>query len=71
MDSDDWAILIVTGVITLFIVGGALLVGSLGCERRWKQSGYETSWGPLQGCLIKQGDQWLPEKMLRRFDNDR
>lgn len=40
------------------------------CNSRWAKSGYETSWGPLQGCLIKVDNKWIPDKMLRRFENE-
>ncbi len=48
------------------LIGGAMWLDSASCESRWKGSGMQTSWGPLQGCLVKRKDgTWVPDKMMR------
>lgn len=38
------------------------------CESRWQKSGFEVSWGPIQGCLIKKDGMWIPDKNYRNLD---
>jgi hypothetical protein len=37
------------------------------CHSKWSKSGFATSWGPVQGCLIKVNDKWIPEGSYREI----
>ena len=43
------------------VISASLFVSRQSCHARWKSSGHETSWGPFQGCLIRDGEKWIPE----------
>jgi hypothetical protein len=59
----------IVGVLIIAAALAATLVYFLdrpSCYARWAGS-YETEWGFLSGCRVKVGDQWLPEKSVRKF----
>lgn len=44
----------------------AFWADSASCHSQWRQSGFKTSWGPIQGCLIsKDGRAWIPAENYR------
>ena len=56
--------------LKLFLIVGALaLIGycifsPIQCAARWR--GMETSWGPIQGCLVKtKSGEWVPDDRIR------
>mgnify|MGYP001564355717 CR=1 FL=1 len=64
---------------TLFIVGAfclviSFLVGigygieSVTCEARWRDSGMESSYGLVSGCLIKHEGHWIPQQNYRELE---
>lgn len=61
-----WAILaVVFGIPGFFLFWG---IGSYQCSSQWKRSGFETSYGPVQGCLIsKDGKTWIPADNYREI----
>jgi len=47
----------------------AAIVSSVQCSSRWGHSGLETSWGPIQGCLVKiENGRWIPDDRVREVD---
>lgn len=58
--------------VLAFVVMGVVVflpfmaLDAYSCSSRWAKSGFETSWGPLQGCNIRPpGGRWMPEKNYR------
>jgi hypothetical protein len=50
----------------LFII--LAFISAASCESAWSKSGFETSWGPVQGCLIKMPDgRWIPDESYREI----
>ena len=58
------AVLII-GTILGVVVGALFLFNSYVCSSRWEKSGFATSWGPIQGCLIQHEGRWIPEENYR------
>lgn len=65
------------GGIMLTIIGGGVLVfalivaltmwgTSVSCHASWP--GRETSWGIMQGCLVKVGNEWWPSDNVRTIN---
>lgn len=45
------------------------VLASWGCSSRWAKSDMQTSWGPVQGCLVKTpGGRWVPDDRVRDVD---
>ena len=45
------------------------IVEAVGCHARWKHSGLESSWGPLQGCLVTFPDgRQIPDDRVREIE---
>jgi len=63
MNAEFW----VPVTMVAFVLAVGLSVSALSCHSRWVKSGYETSWGPLQGCNIKVDGRWIPEDRYRDF----
>lgn len=55
-------------VSVIIIVIGVYVFDSMSCKARWRQSGMQTSWGPVQGCLVKVGERWVPDDRVRETD---
>lgn len=48
------------------IIAFAMLADAASCHAKWSGSGYDTRWGPVQGCQVKVADnKWLPSAALR------
>lgn len=61
-----YAALVFSWVIVV-IFGALLWLSSVKCASRWEQSGFETSYGPLQGCLVRHDGRWIPEENYREM----
>ncbi len=36
------------------------------CNAQWERSGFQHSWGPIQGCMIRREDgTWIPAEAYR------
>ena len=57
-------------LIILLVVGlGSCGWSAASCGARWDQSGLDTSWGPIQGCLVQVPDgRWVPSDNVRGVD---
>ena len=48
---------------------GSCAVGSYKCSSRTSMMGLESSWGPIQGCMVKTKKRgWMPIEALREID---
>lgn len=64
-DAELWYCIAVIAVMLI----GALVFSSYRCSSRWAMSGLSTSWGPMQGCLVKMPDgRWIPDDRVRDID---
>ena len=54
-------------IASVGIIGGAFALDAASCHSRWQKSGFQTSWGPMQGCLINVKGQWIPERNYREL----
>jgi len=62
--TDHFTTVLASGLV-LFLFAGFLGLGfwikSARCHSQWNASGFQTDWGPIQGCLIsKDGKIWIP-----------
>lgn len=55
-------------VITAALFAGIIwLVGTYTCSAKWNNSGMNSSWGPVQGCLIQHNGRWIPADNFREM----
>lgn len=59
--------LIIAIVLSVIVYGGLLLVQQYRCDAMWGKSGMETSWGPIQGCLVQSDGRWIPSENFREM----
>ena len=58
-------VLIFAFLLVVFI-GGALVLDNYACHAKAEKQGYVCSWGPIQGCMVKQKDgTWIDYDRLR------
>lgn len=60
-------------VVTVVITGVSLILwvvlSSWQCSSRWADSGLKSSWGPVEGCLVKTpSGRWVPDDRVRDVD---
>lgn len=60
-------------VLTLIFALVSLIVwfiaSSWSCSSRWADSGLQSSWGPIKGCLVKTASgRWVPDDRVRDVD---
>lgn len=57
-------VLCVAALVACFAIVARLEAYS--CNSKWSRSGFETDYGPVQGCLIsKDGKTWIPDENYR------
>lgn len=59
------AVIAIMSAVFGFLIGGAMWLDMASCHSRWRAAGIETSWGPLQQCVIKTETGWVPERVFR------
>ena len=60
---------IISIVAIIAVILGACIFNYYQCHSKAKMQGYECSWGPIQGCMIKQKDgSWIDYDRLRIMD---
>ena len=48
------------------LVGVSLVIKNYKCHSKAEMQGYECSWSPIQGCMVKQKDgTWIDYDRLR------
>lgn len=72
MDGEELAIWSLPIGVIAVLVCFVLWADSRGCHSKWAHSGFITSWGPIQGCLIsKDGRVFIPEDNYRQFEDSK
>lgn len=62
-------VVLTIGAFFSAMIGLAMWGDSYSCSSRWSQSRIETSWGPMQGCLIKsKSGVFVPEQSFSGAD---
>jgi hypothetical protein len=69
-NSDEGCLGCLTVLIYAFLlavfIGMALVFNNYKCHTKAEKQGYECSWGPIQGCMVKQKDgTWIDYDRLR------
>lgn len=60
---------IVSLVLLILIIAVGALFNYFECHSKAEKQGYECSWGPIQGCMIKQKDgTWIDYDRLCIMD---
>lgn len=65
--SEDTKFTVLVVVFISSVIGAVLLAAFsldwVGCSHRWERAGLESSYGPLQGCMVKTPTGiWMPER---------
>lgn len=61
--------LIITMVLIVILAIFGLGLKYYKCTTKAEKQGYECSWGPIQGCMVKQKDgSWIDYDRLRIMD---
>ena len=66
---NSWGETIAAGMALVFIALVWILFLDVGCTQRWRNSGHQSQWGVMTGCLVEVDGKWLPEDAVRRFEN--
>ena len=67
---EDHPIVMMVGLCVLvfvLIVALQIIWESAACHSKWGSSGFSSSYGPLQGCLIQHEGKWIPEHNYREM----
>ena len=62
---DDVMIILGCLLLVLGLIIGAITFSSYECHSKAEKQGYECSWGPVQGCMIKVDGKWIDYKKWR------
>lgn len=69
MDKEELKIIvgvIIAALVALsLVIGGALYMDKVTCDSKWQE--FEHSWGPIEGCRIKNNGRWVPAENYREF----
>lgn len=69
MDKDDVLILICASIILLCFLGCAVGFNAYKCRTKAVMQELEWSYGPIQGCMVKQQNgKWIDYDRLRYMD---
>ena len=69
MDKDDVLILICASIIILCFLGCAVGFNTYKCRTKAVMQELEWSYGPIQGCMVKQQNgKWIDYDRLRYMD---
>lgn len=56
-------------VVLAVLLAVWLIASYWSCTSRWSASGMPTSWGPVQGCLVRTpAGRWVPEDRVSDID---
>ena len=65
MNDENIGCTLLAVIMLIFVIGG-LVINSFTCSARWGD--FETSWGPIKGCTVKQGGKFYPENRVRSVE---
>lgn len=60
-----WGFIIFCMVLFCSFIGVAMFAENLTCSAKASKMGFEKSYGPFQGCMIKVKDRWVPIEKYR------
>ncbi len=64
-----YAELVIYTVLLVIVLIVSVVFSSWSCGSRWGKSGMQTSWGPIQGCLVQTPNgRWVPDDRVRDSD---
>lgn len=66
MNDEGCVTIVFYAVLLALIIAGVQAVNYYKCHSRASMQGYECSWGPFQGCMVKYKDgTWIDYDRLR------
>lgn len=66
MHNDALSTLVIYVAALFFLITGSLTISFIKCHSKASKQGYECSWGPIQGCMVKLKDgTWVDYSRLR------
>lgn len=66
MNDDGCVTLVLYAAIFAVIIFGSQAFSYYKCHSKASMQGYECSWGPIRGCMVKQKDgTWIDYDRLR------
>lgn len=69
MDKDEWIIAIVTVICLVIFSAFAIGFNAYKCKSKATMQEMEWSYGPIQGCMVKQENgKWIDYDRLRYTD---
>lgn len=66
MDSEEGIGCLILAVFMVLLIIGSIIWSPISCSARWGD--FETSWGPIKGCTVKQGNKFYPEDRVRSVE---
>lgn len=67
--SGGFGIVFVYALMLAVVLIGGWMWEDMSCSSRWGRSGLDTSYGPIQGCLVQVPDgRWVPSDNVRGVD---
>lgn len=62
------AIILLMFFCAFILLGIGMKLDQVGCQSRREKSGFDVSWGVMQGCLIRLANgKWIPEDRYREI----
>ena len=59
----------IAGIVLLLLIAPLSCAwAEFSCSSRAEKMGFKSDWGPMQGCMVKTKDRWLPIESLREID---
>lgn len=66
MDTEEYLVLLGIVAALVLIFGALIAVDAAACNRRYASYG-ETSYGVIQGCMVKHNGKWVPSDAIREI----
>lgn len=67
MDRDFAVIMGTAALVMACLIGVGVVLNEKECSTRAEMMGMESSWGPIQGCMVKSDGRWVPMSSVRLF----
>lgn len=55
----------VSVLMLIFMSCGAFMMDSYSCDSKARKMGFESSYEPIEGCMIKVNGKWIPKEQYR------
>lgn len=70
MNSDEKTLAIITVIGLVIFCICAIIINAYTCRTKAKIQGLKWSYGPVQGCMVKERDgKWIDYQRLRYMEN--